>query len=149
LLGRVADALGPGWQVVVLTDRGRESAELVRVIAARGFHPLMRAKAGGSFRPAGWHRFYPLAAFAARAGERFAAAGGAYRTAPLGCTLLAGRAAGCAAAWLVLTDLPPGAAEPCWSALRSWVEQGFKVAKRGGWQWQRTRMTDPGRASRL
>jgi hypothetical protein len=76
LLDRVAAALGPGWQVVVLTDRGRESAELVRVIAARGFHPLMRAKAGGSFRPAGWHKFHPLGAFAARPGGRFAAPGG-------------------------------------------------------------------------
>jgi Transposase DDE domain len=49
----------------------------------------------------------------------------------------------------VLTDLPASAADPCWYALRSWVEQGFKVIKRGGWQWQRTRMTDPDRAARL
>ena len=30
-----------------------------------------------------------------------------------------------------------------------WIEQGFKITKRGGWQWQRTRMTDPQRAARL
>ena len=29
------------------------------------------------------------------------------------------------------------------------IEQGFKIMKRGGWQWQRTRMTDPKRAARL
>jgi hypothetical protein len=29
------------------------------------------------------------------------------------------------------------------------IEQGFKITKRGGWQWQRTRMTDPQRAARL
>lgn len=51
LLGRVAEALGPGWQVVVLTDRGLESADLFRAITARGFHPLMRAKAGGVVPP--------------------------------------------------------------------------------------------------
>ena len=28
-------------------------------------------------------------------------------------------------------------------------EQGFKITKRGGWQWQRTRMTNPQRAARL
>jgi hypothetical protein len=33
--------------------------------------------------------------------------------------------------------------------LRSWIEQGFKLSKRAGWQWQRTRMTDPERAGRL
>lgn len=149
LLDRVAAALGPGWQVVVLTDRGLESADLFRAITARGWHPLMRAKAGGMFRPGGWHRFRPMGAFAARDGVRFAAAGTAYKTAPLGCTLLACRAVGCADPWLILTDLPPGAADPCWYAFRSWVEQGFKVIKSGGWQWQRTRMADPDRAERL
>jgi hypothetical protein len=29
------------------------------------------------------------------------------------------------------------------------IEQGFKITKRGGWQWQRTRMSDPQRAARL
>jgi hypothetical protein len=29
------------------------------------------------------------------------------------------------------------------------IEQGFTITKRGGWQWQRTRMTDPQRAARL
>lgn len=149
LLDRVAGAFGPGWQVVVLTDRGLESADLFRMITARGWHPLMRAKAAGTFRPAGWRRFRPMGAFAARAGDRFAATGTAYQTAPLGCTLLACRVAGCADAWLVLTDLPPAAADPCWYALRSWVEQGFKVVKSGGWQWHRTRMTHPDRAERL
>jgi hypothetical protein len=149
LLGRVRDALGGGRQVVVLTDRGLESPALFRAIAGLGMHPLMRVKAGGHFRPGGWSRFYPLGSFAAREGRRFAAAGVAYAGARLPCTLLACRAAGCAEAWLLLTDLPVGAADPCWYAFRSWVEQGFKVAKSGGWQWHRTRMTDPGRAGRM
>lgn len=131
--------------MLVLSDRGLESAELFRAIPAWGWHPLMRVKASGSFRPDGWHAFYPLKSFAARQGARFAA----YRTAPLGCTLLACRVAGCADAWLILTDLPASASDPCWYALRSWIEQGFKIIKRGGWQWQRTRMTDPSRAERL
>jgi hypothetical protein len=51
--------------------------------------------------------------------------------------------------WVVLTDLAPSAGEACWYGLRAWIEQGFKVTKGGGWQWQRTRMTDPHRAARL
>ena len=30
-----------------------------------------------------------------------------------------------------------------------WIERGFKLTKRGGWQWQSTRMTNPERAQRL
>jgi len=33
--------------------------------------------------------------------------------------------------------------------VRAWIEQGFKITKRGGWQWQRPRLTDPQRAARL
>ena len=31
----------------------------------------------------------------------------------------------------------------------AWIEQGFKITKRAGWQWQRTHMTQPARAARL
>ncbi len=148
LLGRVAGALGPGWRVVVLTDRGLESARLFRAITALGWHPLMRAKAQGTFRPAGWHKAYRLGAFAAGAGRRFAAAGTAYAAERLPCTLLACWQPGCAEPWLLLTDLPPGAAAPCWYAWRSWIEQGFKVLKSGGWDWEATRITAPDRAAR-
>ena len=117
LLARVAEALGPGWQVVVLTDRGLESARLFRALTALGMHPLMRVKAGGTFRPAGWRRSAPLGQFAAREGQRFAAVGVAYTGDPLPCTLLACRRAGCAEAWLLLTDLAPAAADPCWKAI--------------------------------
>ena len=50
---------------------------------------------------------------------------------------------------MILTDLPPEASEACWYGLRAWIEQGFKVTKRAGWPWQRTRMTEPQRAARL
>ncbi|MDB5309307.1 MAG: hypothetical protein JWO38_3509 [Gemmataceae bacterium] len=149
LLDRVAAALGPGWAVLVLTDRGLASADLFRAITGRGFHPLMRVKAGGPFLPAGWHRFHPSGAFAARDGDRFAAAGTAYKTAPLGCPLSACRVAGCADPWVLLTDLPVGAGDPCGYAFRARVGHGFKVLKSGGWQWHRTRITAPDRADRM
>jgi hypothetical protein len=148
LLERVAAALGPGWQVIVLTDRGLESPRLFREIVGHAWHPLMRVKAAGKFRPAGWHRFYPLGSFAARPGRHFAAGGTAYVDGQLPCTLLACRKAGCADPWLLLTDLAPGAADPCWYAFRSWIEQGFKVIKAGGWDWEATRVTAADRAAR-
>jgi hypothetical protein len=148
LLERVRDTLGPGWEVVVLTDRGLESSRLFAAITALGLHPLMRVKAGGLFRPTGWHRFYRLGTFASHAGQRFAARGVAYASECLPCTLLACRQAGCDEPWLLLTDLDPCAASPCWYAYRSWIEQGFKVIKSGGWDWEATRISAPDRAAR-
>jgi Transposase DDE domain len=148
LLSRVAAVLGPGWEVIVLTDRGLESPRLFREITGHGWHPLMRVKTNGKFRPDGWHRFYTLGSFAAREGQRFAARGTAYTGERLPSTLLACRRAGCEDAWLLLTDLGPGAADPCWYAFRSWIEQGFKVIKSGGWDWEATRITAPDRAAR-
>jgi hypothetical protein len=51
--------------------------------------------------------------------------------------------------WLILTDLEPEASDAAWYGMRAWIEQGFKLTKRAGWQWHRTRMTDPARAARL
>jgi len=151
LLARLAPAVPPGFVVVVLTDRGLESARLFAAIAAVGWHPLMRVKAAGQFRPAGWVRWHAFGRLVPRPGARFAAAGQAYRTAapPLACTLLGCWQEGHAEPWLLLTDLAPAAASPCWYAFRAWVEQGFKVIKGGLLHWQRTRMSDPGRAERL
>lgn len=148
LLGRLRAAVGPDWRVVVLSDRGLESARLFREITRLGWHPLMRVKGAGKFRPEGWHGWYPLSDFARRPGARRALAGSAYRGAALGCTLLACWDQGHGEPWLLLTDLPPCAADPCWYAWRAWIEQGFKVAKSGGLNWQNTRMTRPGRAER-
>ena len=50
---------------------------------------------------------------------------------------------------MILTDLPPEASTACWYGVRAWIEQGFKITKRAGWQWQRTHMTTPERAARL
>src|SRR5207344_2879278 len=94
-------------------------------------------------------RFYPLRRFAPTVGQRWQGNGTAFSTNRLECTLLAYWAEGCTDPWLVVTDLPPEAADAGWYGLRAWIEHGFKLIKRGGWHWQRTRMTDPERASRL
>jgi len=148
LLGHLQGAVGPDWQVLVLSDRGLESPRLFRAIRALDWHPLMRVKGGGKFRPPGWHGWYRMPAFLRQPGGRFAMAGEAYKGAPLACTLLAGWDEGHDEPWLLLTDRPPAAGNPCWYAWRAWIEQGFKVAKSGGLNWQHTRMTQPERAER-
>ena len=58
LLGQLNAALGAGWTVLVLTDRGLESPELFREIVRLGWHPLMRVKRCGKFRPTNWRKGY-------------------------------------------------------------------------------------------
>ena len=148
LLQRIQAAVPPDWRVVVLSDRGLESPRLFRAITALGWHPLMRVKRGSKFRPEGWHGWYWLSDFVRRPGARFARAGTAYKSETLACTLLACWDKGHDEPWLLLTDLPARAAHPCWYAWRAWIEQGFKVVKSGGLNWQNMRMTKTERAER-
>lgn len=149
LLTGLAPRLPKDWTVTVLADRGLESAELFTAITDLGWHPLLRVKQAGQFRPAGWQDFWPLGRLVPRVGCRWKGRGQAYKSRPLSCTLLGCWEPGHEQPWLVLTDLGPADAEAAWYGWRCWIEQSFKVAKRGGWQWQRSRMEDPQRAARL
>jgi len=149
LLRRLQAAVPADWTVLVLSDRGLESPELFRHLTGLGWHPLMRVKKGGKFHPKGWGRSYSLGDLVRRAGASLSVEGRAYAGAKLACTLLARWDEGYDEPWLLLTDLPPEAANAVWYGLRAWVEQGFQVIKGGGWDWQETRMEDPGRVERL
>lgn len=150
LLGQLKQALGEGWGVLVLTDRGLESADLFRAITELGWHPLMRVKAGGRFRPLGWRRGHTMAQFACAVGRRWAGRGEAYpATARLPCTLLASWEADHEEAWLVLTDLSPAGTDVAWYAWRMWCELGYRAVKRGQWGWHKTQMSAADRAARL
>ena len=46
---------------------------------------------------------------------------------------------------LLLSDLPPGQVGVHWYGWQMWIELGFRVLKNLGWQWQRTRRTNPER----
>ena len=67
----------------------------------------------------------------------------------MACTLLANWDPKYKDPCLIVTDLPPTEADVNWYKLRSWIESEFKDVKSGEFQWQRTRMSDPGRAERL
>jgi hypothetical protein len=151
LLRRLRAAIPRSKRVIVLADRGLYARWLFRRIVRLGWHPFLRINCGGTFRPAGSPCSRPLLSFVPQPGTAWQGTGTAFKGAQrcLTCTLLARWEQGYQDPWLILTDLPPGASDACWYGLRAWIEQGFKVTKRAGWQWQRTRMTDPARAARL
>jgi len=150
LLGKLKAALGDGWTVLVLTDRGLESPDLFREIVRLGWHPLMRVKRCAKFRPTHWRKGYPLTHFARHVGARWSGAGVAYPSGShLECTLLAAWEPSYDEPWLILTDLGATGANPAWYGWRMWIEQGFRAIKRGGWQWQRTQMRESVRVARL
>jgi hypothetical protein len=139
------------WTVIVLADRGLYARWLFTTIQARGWHPYLRINRQGHYRPAGAPTFRPLSQVVTRVGQAWAGVVTCFATPErqLACTLLARWDAGYRDPWLVLTDLPPSAADVAWYGLRAWIECGFKDSKRGGWQWHQTKMTSPGRAERL
>ena len=49
---------------------------------------------------------------------------------------------------MVVTDLDEKEANAPWYQMRFWIEDEYKDHKSGGWGWQQTKMTDPGRAQR-
>jgi len=137
--------------VLVLAARGLSARWVYRRIVRLGWHPLLRINTGGTFRPAASAHSQPLRELVPQPGTPWVGQGTAF-VGPrrrLNCTLLARWDAGYTAPWLLLTDLAPSAGAACWYGLRAWIEQGFKITKRGGWQWHRTRMSDPQRAARL
>src|SRR5438105_15238298 len=151
LLSHFHQRVPADWNVIVLADRGLYAKWLFQAIIALHWHPLLRVKKQGKFRPEGWYHWVPLSELVTGVGQRWQGRGVAFKNRPgqLPCTLLAWWGEGHEEPWLVVTDLPPQAANVCWYGLRAWIEQGFKRIKRGGWQWQYTRMDDPARAVRL
>jgi len=137
--------------VLVLADRGLYAKWLFQAIVAQGWHPLLRINSGGMFRPACWRHFHPLHQFVPTPGQQWQGTGCAFKSSGsrLPCTLLARWEAGHRDPWLLLTDLAPETSEAGWYGLRQWIEHGFCVSKRGGWQGQQTKMTAPDRAERL
>jgi hypothetical protein len=141
-----------GWTVIVMSDRGLYARWLFQEIVALGWHPLMRITHMSKFRQHGSRSSVPVTAFVPRVGQRWQGRGVAFPRKPcrrLDCTLLACWEPGQEEPWFVLTDLGPDQSESLWYGMRAWIEQGFKLLKHGGWQWQMTRMTDPERARRL
>jgi hypothetical protein len=151
LLETLRGVVPADWLVVALTDRGLWAPWLFQKIQSLGWHPLMRINRGGRFRPDGSTHFMPLKQMVPKVGMTWSGPGTAFSTPgrQVAATLLGWWGAGYQEPWLLLSDLAPQQSDASWYGLRSWIEQGFKDSKRGGWQWQHTRMEDPERAERL
>jgi hypothetical protein len=142
----------PTWTVTVMTDRGLYARWLFQAIVTLGWHPMMRVTRVGKFQPEGWSRSPSFRQFVPRVGCTWQGRGVAFPRTPerrLVCTLLACWTEGHEDGWYVLTDLPPQAADVAWYGLRMWIEHGYGQFKSAGWQWQKTRISEPDRAGRM
>ena len=151
MLRQVRPAIPRDWTVLVLADRGLYAPWLFRRICRLGWHPFLRVNRGAKFRPAGQAQWYWLSKLVSGPDMRWRGQGTAFASykCHVECTLVAWWGADHEEQWFVLTDLPADGCDAAWYGLRTWCEQGFKCTKRGGWQWQQTRMTNPDRAERL
>jgi hypothetical protein len=151
MLEGLQDAVPADWLVVTLADRGLWAKWLFHKIQDLGWHPLMRINQGGHFRPDGQTAFVPLGQLVPQVAMSWRGRGTAFSTPPrrVAGTLWGWWGEGHKEPWLILGDLAVQQGDASWYGLRAWIEQGFKDSKRGGWQWQHTRMEDPERAERL
>jgi len=152
LVRAFAGTVPAGYTVIVMTDRALYARWLYREIQALGWHPVMRITKQSKFRARGSRRAVAVTELAPRPGCRWQGRGTAFpRHAErrLECTLMACWGEGYDEPWFLVTDLAPEEAEALWYGMRSWIEGGYRLLKSGGWEWQATRMTDPGRAERL
>jgi hypothetical protein len=149
LVQQVKGSVDEDWFVIVMADRGLYARWLYEAIVAVGWHPFLRINTGGTYRRQGESSFRPLTLAAATVGSGWCGQVTCFKSNPLECTLLACWTEGHQDPWLIVTDLLPNQAEVFWYGMRMWIECEFKLTKRAGWNWHRTRMTDPQRAMRL
>jgi hypothetical protein len=150
-LGQVRSVVPRRYFVIVLADRGLDARWLFQRLGRMGWPPVLRINTGGTFRPAQSTHYQPRREVVPQPGTQWVGRGTAFQgpRRRLNCTLLARWDEGQRDPGLLLTELAPSAGEAGWYGVRAWIEHGFKVTKRGGWQGQRTRRTDPQRAARL
>jgi hypothetical protein len=148
LLRRPRPAVPAGWTVLVLADRGLWSPRLWKRVRDLGWHPLLRIQRRTTVAPDGRERC-PAGALV-RPGEAWVGRGrlGWPKGRRRSVTLVAVWTTTQEEPWVVVTDLPPDRVGVSWYALRAWVELGFRALKGLGWQWQRSRRTDPARVAR-
>ena len=126
---------------------GLTSPKLWNQVQAQGWHPYVRYPKNITFCAAGGRRL-PAQTFVSRPDTAWVGSGTAFKgSAKRRCTLLVVWCAQQPEPWIILTGHPLEAVGVSWYALRFWIELGFKAIKSLGWQWDKTRRTDPARIS--
>jgi hypothetical protein len=151
MLQTLAGSIPAGWQVLVLTDRGMYSPRLFGCLLRLHYHPFLRIRAQGYYRPLGSRKWLKLEDLQPADGQSEALAAEVFKNdvGRLSCTLVAYHGGEHAEPWLIVTDLSPEVAHASWYGLRGWIEQGYKRIKGDGWNLPRTRITDCARLERL
>ena len=132
-----------------MPDRGLRSPELWEKIQFYGWHPYMRQCINTTFCLDGGMRM-PARRLVSAPGNSFIGSGMAFsaKSKRLRGTIIVIWDEGQDEPWIILTDLPPTEAGASWYEMRFWIETGFKALKSVGWQWRKTRRTDPERVER-
>lgn len=151
MLQTLAASIPAGWQVLVLTDRGMYSPRLFRCLLRLHWHPFLRIRAQGFYRPLDSRNWLDLQDLQSPLGQTKAFPAEVFKNAEgrLECTLLAFHGEGHAEPWLIVSDLSAEVAQASWYGLRGWIEQGYKRVKGEGWHFPRTRITNCERLERL
>ena len=147
LRDRLGPAVPPHMTMRVLCDRGLQSPRLWQALRRQGWHPYMRYDRHITF-PATTGPRGPAWRFVARPGQYTVTVGRAFRQRKRRGTLIVLWMPGQETPWVVLTDESPDDVDLGAYGLRVGMEQGFRTLKRMGWQWQRTRRTEPARVDR-
>jgi hypothetical protein len=151
MLKELAALVEAGWQVLALTDRGMYSPRLFDCLVKLGWHPFLRIRAQGFYRPVGSRKWLDLSQLRLPKNQTRAWSGEVFKNEEgrLRCTLVGYAGEGHAEPWLIVTDLAPELAQATWYSLRGWIEQGFKRVKGEGWRLPRTRISSCERLERL
>lgn len=150
LLSSLSGAIPSAWKVVVMADQGLYAAWLFRAIRQQGWHPLLRVSEQMGMRAQGEKAFRPLGARVRRRGRPWQGQGEwSERGERVSGSVMICWERGYERKLAVVSDLPLEEVKAGWYQMRFWIEGGFKDQKRGGLHWEQTKMSDPGRASRL
>ena len=148
LLSSLKGLVPSDWKVIVTADRGLYADWLYQAIVNLGWHPFLRINHQGQYQIPNSSDPNPLATVVPSPGMSWSGQVTCFKTNPIDCTLLARWDEGYADPWLILTDLTSADANVSWYGFRSWIESSYRDVKSDGWQWQRTRLTNPERAER-
>lgn len=149
LLATLEGVVLADWKVIVMADRGLYAAWLFQAIQRLGWHPLLRVKEDLSFRELSEETFSPVGQRVSRRGRGWSGKGEwSEHGERMSATVVIRWEKGYEEKLVVVTDLDEKEANAAWYQMRFWIEDEYKDHKSGGWGWEQTKMTDPGRAER-
>jgi hypothetical protein len=149
LLATLEGVVPPDWKVILMADRGLYAAWLYQAIVKLGWHPMLRVKEDLSFRAKGEETFSPMGQRVKRHGRGWKGKGEwSEHGERMSGTVVMRWEKGYEEKLVVVTDLDEKEANAAWYHMRFWIEDEYKDHKSGGWGWEQTKMTDPGRAER-